>query len=261
MKKTGAVMLILFFILFSLPLFILFLTSFVQGTSMDLFQGEGRFTLLQYQSVLESEEIMSRFKNSAIITIATLAIQFPVSLLGGFYLAKQTKKWAAVMRTFFMILLLLPFQSIMVPVFRLSKWTGLYDHRIAVILLQAFSPLGPLTVWLFVRSIPQEQWEAAQLDTASHLVVYARIILPQLIPGLCVLGLLCFAEVWNLVEQPLILLPDETLLPASLSLNDLELKETGPYAGAVLYSAPVLLIYAATGMILKKSHFYDELLH
>ena len=96
------------------------------------------------------------------------------------------------------------------------------------------------------------------MDTVSHWVIYMRIILPQLIPGLCVLGLLCFVEVWNLVEQPLILLPDETLLPASLSLNDLELKETEPYAGAVLYSVPVLLIYIATWAILRRNRFQDE---
>ncbi len=247
MKKISAVILLLFLILFSLPLLVLLLASFVQGN--------GSFTFFQYRAVFENEEIMTRFKNSAVISLTTLAIQFPVFLLGGFYLAKQTKYRAAAARMFLVILLLLPFQSIMVPVFRLSKWTGLYDHHIAVILLQAFSALGPLTVWLFIRSIPEEQWEAAQLDTASHLVIYAQIILPQLIPGLCALGLLCFAEVWNLVEQPLILLQDETLLPASLSLNDLELKDSGPYAGAVLYSVPILLIYAAAWVIFKKKTF------
>ena len=250
MKKISAVILLLFLILFSLPLLVLLLASFVQGN--------GSLTFLQYRAVFESEEIMTRFKNSAVLSLATLAIQLPVSLLGGLYLVKQTKYRAAAARMFLLILLLLPFQSVMVPVFRLSKWTGLYDHQIAVIFLQAFSALGPLTVWLFIRSIPEEQWEAARLDTASHLVIYAQIILPQLIPGLCALGLLCFAEVWNLVEQPLILLRDETLLPASLSLNDLELKNTGPYAGAVLYSVPVLLIYAATGVIFQKNQLHDQ---
>ena len=245
MKKISGIILVLFLIVFSLPLLVLLLASFVQGND--------GLTLLQYQAVFENEEIMTRFKNSAVISIAALVIQFPVSLLGGFYLTKQTKKRAAAVRMFLMILLLLPFQSIMVPVFRLSKWTGLYDHHTAVILLQAFSALGPLTVWLFVRSVPEEQWEAAQLDTASHWVIYMRIILPQLIPGLWVLGLLCFAEVWNLVEQPLILLADEALLPASLSLNDTELKNIQPYAGAVLYSLPIVLLYAAGVLFWKNS--------
>ena len=175
MKKISAVVLLLSLILFSLPLLVLLLASFIQGN--------GGLSLLQYQAVFESKEIMTRFKNSAVLSLATLAIQAPVSLLGGFYLAKQTKYRAAVARMFLVVLLLLPFQSIMVPVFRLSKWTGLYDHQIAVILLQAFSALGPLAVWLFVRSIPGEQWEAARLDTASQLVIYTQIILPQLMPG------------------------------------------------------------------------------
>ena len=251
MKKTGAVILILFLFLFALPLLILLLSSFSQGSMLNLLQGKGGLTLEQYQAALESEEILLRFKNSAVISAATLTIQLPVSLLGGFYLVKQRKRRAAAIRFFLTVLLLLPFQSIMVPVFRLSKWTGLYDSQMAVILPQAFSALGPLAVWLLVSSLPEEQWEAAQLDTASHLTIYARVILPQLAQGLCAVGLLCFAEAWNLVEQPLILLSDETLLPASLSLNDLELKNTGPYAGAALYSAPVLLLYAASFLVIR----------
>ena len=248
MKKFGAVLLIGFLALFAFPLLALLISSFAQGSLMDFICGKAGLSLSQYQAVLESEEIMRRFKNSAVISAAALALQTPVSLLGGFYLAKQRKRRAAVIRFFLTVLLLLPFQSIMVPVFRLSKWTGLYDRQIAVILLQGFSPLGPLAVWLLVSPLPPEQWEAAQLDTASHLTIYGRVILPQLTPGLCVMGLLCFSEVWNLVEQPLILLPDEALRPASLSLNDLELKNTGPYAGAVLYSLPILILYGAAGI-------------
>ena len=151
------------------------------------------------------------------------------------------------------ITLLLPFQSVMVSVFRLSKWTGIYDSPWAVILLQAFSPLGPLTVWFFLRAIPDDNWEAALLDTASQLTVFLRAILPQLLPALSVLMLLCFAEAWNLVEQPLILLQDESLLPASVSLNDLELHGVSPHAGAVVYSTPVLLLYSAAAAVLKKT--------
>jgi ABC-type spermidine/putrescine transport system permease subunit II len=76
MKKTSAVILLLFLTLFSLPLLVLLLASFVQEN--------GSLTFLQYRAVFESEEIMTRFKNSAVLSLATLAIQAPVSLLGGF---------------------------------------------------------------------------------------------------------------------------------------------------------------------------------
>ena len=75
--------------------------------------------------------------------------------------------------------------------------------------------------------------------------------MPQLLPGLAVLTLLCFAEAWNLVELPLILLPDTELRPASLMLNDIR-SGSNQYAEAVLYALPILLLYGITGITLKK---------
>ena len=46
----------------------------------------------------------------------------------------------------------------MVPVFKMSRWLNLYDTQLAVILMQAFSPLGPLIAWLLIRAIPGEHW-------------------------------------------------------------------------------------------------------
>ena len=75
--------------------------------------------------------------------------------------------------------------------------------------------------------------------------------MPQLLPGLAVLTLLCFAEAWNLVELPLILLPDTELRPASLMLNDIR-SGSNQYAEAVLYAMPILILYGATGFVLRK---------
>ena len=62
------------------------------------------------------------------------------------------------------------------------------------------------------------------------------------------------------MEQPLILLQDEGQLPASVSLNDLELNGAGPYAGAVVYSLPILFLYAVVGIILNHSQADTQML-
>lgn len=253
MRKISGGLLVLFLVAFSLPVIILFCASFLQGELKDIIQGDISFSLIQYKMLFSNKEIIQRFQNSAVIATFTLIIQIPAALLGGFFLVRQQGKFLLLTKVCMLIALLLPFQSIMVPVFRASKWTGLFDHQISVVILQAFSALGPLTTWLFIRSIPDEQWEAAQLDTSSMLTIYVRIILPQLLPALCVLFLLCFAEVWNLVEQPLILLQDTELFPASLSLNDLTSNGVS-YAGAIMYSSPIFLLYGFVLYLLKKSN-------
>jgi ABC-type glycerol-3-phosphate transport system permease component len=145
----------------------------------------------------------------------------------------------------------------MVPVFRLSKWTGLYDHQIAVILLQAFSALGPLAVWLFVRSIPGSNGRRRSW-IRPPIWSFTRKSFCRSWYGFVRLGAALLCGSMESGGTAVDLLQDETLLPASLSLNDLELKNTGPYAGAVLYSVPVLLIYAATGVIFQKNQLHDQ---
>ena len=253
MKKAESILLGMILIVWALPMAALLASSLVQGDVSSLLRGKAELSLQQYRELFEDRQVLLRFRNSFIMTAVILALQLPISLMGGFWLTRRQGKAPACAALCMAITLLLPFQSVMVSVFRLSKWTGLYDSPWAVILLQAFSPLGPLTVWFFLRAIPDDNWEAALLDTASQLTVFLRAILPQLLPALSVLMLLCFAEAWNLVEQPLILLQDESLLPASVSLNDLELHGVSPHAGAVVYSLPVLLLYSAAAAVLKKT--------
>lgn len=252
MRRVTATLLSIVLLIWALPMAALLASSLIQGDLSSLLRGEAMPSLQQYRTLFENQQLLIRFRNSAVMTAGILALQLPLSVLGGFWLARRKGKAQAIMAICMVIAMLLPFQSVMVPAFRLSKWTGLYDSPWAVILLQAFSPLGTLTVWFFLRAIPEDNWEAALLDTSSQLRIFLRAILPQLLPALAVLALLCFAEAWNLVEQPLILLQDEGQLPASVSLNDLELNGVEPYAGAVVYSLPILLLYAVVGVILNK---------
>ena len=158
-------------------------------------------------------------------------------------LTKSVSWLKRVLITLLLLMLLLPFQTYMFPVFILFRRYGLYNTHLALILLSAFSPLGPLTVYSFMRAIPDEQWEAASLDTSTLFRIVFLVILPQLKPMLATLLLLCFTEVWNIVEPALILLRNDALFPASLSLND---NRAVSWAAATAYFAPILLLYAPT---------------
>lgn len=254
MKKLTACALTVLLLIFALPILMLFAASFFQGdliaflkSETDLLEASWR----RYTIMFENEELLLQLRNSIKIALSTLILQLPLSVLGGLFLARSSIKGIGFIRVLLLLLLLLPFQSIMVPVFKMSRWLNLYDTQLAVILMQAFTPLGPLIAWLLIRAIPGEHWEAALLDCRSQLTIFCRAIMPQLLPGLAVLMLLCFAEAWNLVELPLILLPDTELRPASLMLNDIR-SGSKQYAEAVLYAMPILILYGATGFALRK---------
>lgn len=250
MKRLTGALLCLLLAAFALPLAVLLAASLCGGDLIDFLRhgGEVTFSTGQYVRFFEDEDMLRRFGNSAAISGGVLLIQLPMALLGGLYLARCTWRSAHIMRFLLMLLLLLPFQSVMVPIFKLARWTLLYDKHLSVILLQGFSPLGMLIVWLLIASIPKEQWEAAQLDSKSQMRIFFRAVLPQIGPGLLVALLLCFAESWNLVEAPTILLPDVYLRPASITLNSTGARDGGcSYADAVMYSLPIAALYALVG--------------
>lgn len=238
MKKgiTGTtIFLVALLLLFALPLILIFALSFFQLNGFDI-----NITLVQYQTLITNERLLLRFENSFIIAAGTLFLQLPISLAGGFYLNFRNGRIKRLYFIALIALLLLPFQSYMLPIFRLFRNTKLYNTRLLLILFEAFSPLGPLVVYAFIRTIPDEHWEASRLDTSSLFRIIYSVILPQLKPMLLLLMLLSFAEAWNLVEPVIILLPDESLQPLSVSLNDLQ---SVSWAGAVAYCLPVLLLY------------------
>lgn len=238
MKKgiIVTVLLAALLLVFALPLLLIFGLSFLQ-----LGDGQVGITLSQYQALLANDRLLTRFGNSFIIAGGTLLLQLPLSLAGGFYLYFRNGRVKSIYFGALMALLLLPFQSYMLPIFRLFRHTELYNTRLVLILFGAFSPLGPLVVYAFIRTIPCEHWEAARLDTSSLSRIIYSVILPQLKPMLLLLMLLSFAEAWNLVEPVIILLPDESLQPLSVSLNDLR---DVSWAGSMAYCLPVLLLYA-----------------
>lgn len=251
MKKVTAIVLTLLLAAFALPLVTLLTASLCEGDLIGFLKGrETALTLstTQYTRFFVNEDMLQRFGNSAKITGGALLIQLPMALLGGMYLARCTWRSTRIVRFLLLMLLLLPFQGVMVPLFKLAKWTQLYDRQLAVILLQGFSPLGLLIVWLLVSAIPEEQWEAARLDCKSQTKVFRRVVLPQIVPGLAVLLLLCFAEAWNLVEPAELLLPDIELRPASITLSAIAGRDGGSsYADAVMYTLPIAVLYAAVG--------------
>lgn len=242
MKNGSAALLGLILFFFLLPVLLIFALSFLNT-------GDSGFslTLGQYRDVFADKDLMRRFGNSARITLGTLLLQMPLSMVGGLVLSRLRGWTRNIIAGALLLMLLLPFQSYMMPVFKLCREHGLYDTQWALILLYALSPLGSLIMFVFIGMIPEEQWEAAALETSSIIRTSLTVVLPQLLPAVVILLLLAFAEAWNMVEPAIILLRDSWFQPASVSLNNFH---AIPYAGAAMYCLPVLMLYGFVGIML-----------
>ena len=236
MKRSlcGNAVLAVIVLLFLLPLLMITWNAVVIQSD-----GGTQLTLTGFRTLLFDPALMRRFANSALITLPAMLLSLVLSASFSLLLSRAHAPVRKGLLAMLLVLFLLPFQCYMLPLFQLCKVIGLYDHRLVLILFESFSPMGPLLLYAFLRTIPEEQWEAAGLETNSQLRIFRSIILPQELPALGLLLIFTFVESWNLVEPAVILLQHEEIKPVSVSLNDFH---GVSWAAAALYCLPSVTI-------------------
>jgi multiple sugar transport system permease protein len=128
---------------------------------------------------------------------------------------------------FFLIVLatlMIPSQAIFVPKFVLFTWMGRFipmiDSHNALILPGLFSALGLFLLRQFFAQVPNEISEAAHIDGAGEITIWARIMMPIARPGVASYIILVFINHWNDYESPLIFIRSaaKATIPLGLSL-------------------------------------------
>lgn len=145
--------------------------------------------------------------NSFIVTIPALAICLSLSSLAGFALARFRFRGNLIIYFTFVGGSLLPFQILMLPVYRLANTLNLYDTYWALIIFHGAFQIGFCTFVLrnFIRTIPGEIFDAARIDGASEFRLWRNIIVPRLLPVILVLVVIRFGTAMAIIDEYLIM--------------------------------------------------------
>ncbi|AEH51450.1 carbohydrate ABC transporter permease [Pseudothermotoga thermarum] len=164
------------------------------------------------------------FKNTFIVTAVSVAGTLFLSSLAAFALAWYNFKFRNLILIIFVAGMLIPFQMLLIPVYRFSVVTGLYDTLTGVILFHIAFQLGFCTFFLrnFMVTIPSSLFEAATIDGASSFVIYSKIIMPLIKPALAALAILEFTWIWNDYLWSLILLQSDAKKVVTIGLTTLQ---------------------------------------
>lgn len=204
------------------------------------------FSTAQYYTILfEDNGILQRMLLSCFYCAAILFGQALVIPAMAYALSAFRFKGRSVILTMLMVLMLLPFQVTMVPNMLMLRGLKLLDTVWAVILPMVFAPFYVFLLRQYMISVPPELYEAGELDGAGTFLCFFRITLPMCRSCICAAVVLSFADIWNMVEQPLLFLSHKpSLQPLSTVFNQLINEPSGiEFGGAVLYMLPALLIY------------------
>jgi multiple sugar transport system permease protein len=253
MPKTRRVVLYFFLgviaLWFVLPLVWLAVTPFSSHPSLGLTFSAP--TLKNFAELGKAHTALVAFKNSLIISLGAVAIVVVFASLASYALSRSnfTGKQG-------LITLLLIFSSVvtgvaaMVPIYALCQKLGLIDSYIGVILVFAagFLPTAIFILKDFIDRVPRAYEEAALVDGSSGMDLYLRIVLPLMGPGLAVVAVLCFVNIWSNFLVPFVLIRSNAKITISVAIyqffNEVGLPRIGLISAySLLYALPVLVIY------------------
>ena len=203
-----------------------------------------KVSLSQYiTALIKSPDYLFKFWNSVILVVPIVVLQVGTAALASYGFTRWRGKFRSFMFFFYVILMLMPYQVTLVPNYLVSEWMGILNTRWAIIFPGMFAPFSVFLLTKSMRRIPSSLIEAAKLDGAGEWQIFTRICLPQCRSALYSIAILVFIDYWNMVEQPIILLPDPEQ-PLSVYLSQINAGEVGiAFAVATIYMIPTLLLF------------------
>lgn len=197
-----------------------------QGISFNL----SNWTLDAYRRVLENEMIWRGFANSLFYSTAFTIISVLVTLLAAYPMSKKE----FVGRKFFNALFLITmfFGGGLIPTFIVINQLHLVNTIWAILLPGAFNVWNMILARTYYQSLPKELREASQIDGASELQHFFKIMLPVCKPIIAVLALWTFVGMWNSYFDAMIYLNDADMQPLQLVLRSILVQNT-PQTGMI----------------------------
>lgn len=202
-----------------------------------------------YQAVFNSNEIVPiipAMVNSFIVSLVASFLAASLATPAAFALFRRHVPGGRILLSALVSIYVFPTMLFILPIYVLWIRLGLFDTRFGLIILYTAFIL-PIMIWIlgsFIKAIPNEIEEAAQLDGAGTLTVLWKIIVPLVSPGLFAVLLLGFILSWVEFTTPLLLTSDLRITTVTLGLyrstQDIQIGQLA--AAAVLTALPVILL-------------------
>jgi multiple sugar transport system permease protein len=191
------------------PILWMVLTSFKTPEEIQYFPPtfwpERNFNLVNYLEVLNRQPFFLFIFNSLFISTASCVISIFITSMAGYGFAKFDFPGKEIF--FFMILcfLIIPFQSVVVPLFQWVNALGLIDTYTGLALPLIVSAFGVFLMRQAMEVIPRELIEAARIDGCKELTLFFIIIMPLVKSALATQAIIKFMWSWNEFFWPLVI--------------------------------------------------------
>lgn len=207
-----------------------------------------RLTLTGYQGVFETLNMLLLFKNSLILAVSITVLNTFLSALAAYAIAKIPFPGRERIFGFMLATMMIPGVLFLIPTYVMMYRLGWVGHFYALIIPSAISVYNIFLIRQFVVGIPNELIEAARLDGASEINIFASLILPLSRPVLATVAILSFIGSWNDFLGPLLYLNNPQTWTVQLGLYQFQSSIPGEHvqeiwASMTLITLPLVLVY------------------
>lgn len=255
-KKLGYIALVVFAVLFLLPLCWVVLASF--DSNANISAKLPTFTWNNYIDILTSETTWYSLKNGLILSLGTAILTVVLACLIAYPLSRYSMKHKRIFMLGMLFMTSLPITTVMVPVYKLFVMMKIYDNIGGVVLFMTAANL-PYAIWMmknFMDSVPISLEEAAWIDGASKLQALTKVVIPLMFAGVSSVGIYVFSSCWGNFQAPFLLLISNDKMPASVTLYRFFGTHTVSYgslaAFSIIYAVPSIILYVLSQKYMSK---------
>jgi ABC-type glycerol-3-phosphate transport system permease component len=203
--------------------------------------------LANYREVFARQPFGRFLFNSALIASVSAASSLVVSSLAGYGFAKFRFPGRDVLFFTIIGILMVPFQSVAVPLYLWVSRLGLLDSYLGILAPDLVSVFGVFLMRQAIEVVPSDYVDAARIDGSSELGIFWRVILPSVKPALATLVIIKFMFTWNELFWPLIVVNSTNMKVVTMGLVSFQNIYFVEYnlvtAAAVMSVLPILAIF------------------
>ena len=248
-----------------LPVIYIILASFIDPVTLQnsgLTFDFSKWTLTAYERVMSNAQIWVGFKNAMIYSVLFTIISVTVTLLAAYPMSRPDFKGKGFFNVMFVITMF--FGGGLIPTYLLISDLGMLDTIWAILIPGAFSVWNMISARTYYMGIPHDMQEAAEIDGASEMVYFFKILLPLCMPIIATIAMWQFVGMWNSYFDAMIYLNDAAKQPLQLVLRAIliqsqpepgmvsdmqstaaraQLAELLKYATIIISSVPLMILY------------------
>lgn len=201
-----------------------------------------------YITIITNSSLMRYMTNTLVYAAILIVFSIIVNGLAGYALAKINFPFKEVWVFIILLLMIVPMETISIIHFLMIAKAGLLNTVVGYILPMIVSPFNIFLFRQVFMKLPDDLYEAAQLDNCGPLKYFFRVVIPMSKSIVATVGVFTFLGIWNDFLWPSLVFTSSNLLTVQIGLNSITANDnvtTGQVLATItLVTIPILIVYS-----------------